>query len=72
MSKIDYSQMSDLEVKQYFLSHRDDRTAFAAYMERRNTSVHQKIISKNELEILSEEEQMKLIEERLLERLKHQ
>jgi hypothetical protein len=72
MSKIDYSQMSDLEVKQYFLTHREDKNAFAAYMERRNTFVRQTIISKNELEILSEEEQMKLIEERLQARLKNQ
>jgi hypothetical protein len=36
MSQVDFDTMSDAELKQYFLSHRHDRTAFQAYMDRLN------------------------------------
>jgi len=35
MSQIDYSIMSDGELKQYFLEHRTDEAALTAYLERR-------------------------------------
>jgi hypothetical protein len=35
MSQVDYTGMSDRELKQYFLKHRDDEVAFQAYLERR-------------------------------------
>jgi hypothetical protein len=35
MSQIDYAAMSDQELKQYFLAHREDEVAFQAYLERR-------------------------------------
>ncbi len=35
MSQVDYAAMSDRELKQYFLDHRDDEAAFQAYWERR-------------------------------------
>ena len=35
MSQVDYAAMSDRELKQYFLEHREDEVAFQAYLERR-------------------------------------
>lgn len=35
MSQVDYAAMSDRELKQYFLDHREDEAAFQAYLERR-------------------------------------
>lgn len=34
MEQIDYAAMSDRELKQYFLNHRHDESAFQAYSER--------------------------------------
>jgi hypothetical protein len=36
MSQIDYSAMSDAELKQYFLKHRGDRAALQVYLDRIN------------------------------------
>ena len=36
MSQIDYDLMSTAELKQYFLKHRGDRSAFQAYLDRIN------------------------------------
>jgi predicted metal-dependent RNase len=36
MSQIDYSLMSDAELRQFFLQNRQDQTAFEAYMDRLN------------------------------------
>lgn len=36
MSEIDYSAMSERELKQYFLAHRDDEAALKAYLNRRH------------------------------------
>ncbi len=36
MTQVNYAAMSDQELKQYMLSHRDDQTAFQSYMDRRN------------------------------------
>jgi hypothetical protein len=35
MAQVDYSAMSDQELKRYFLEHRQDEAAFQAYLERR-------------------------------------
>lgn len=35
MSQIDYTAMSDQELKEYFLKHREDTVALQAYLERR-------------------------------------
>lgn len=32
MSRINYDSMSDVELKQYFLKHRGDQTAFQAFV----------------------------------------
>ena len=36
MSRVDYTAMSDDELKQYFLKHRGDKSAFQAYLDRIN------------------------------------
>jgi hypothetical protein len=36
MTPINYATMTDQELKQYFLNHRDDEAAFHAYMDRIN------------------------------------
>lgn len=35
MSQVDYAAMSDQELKRYFLEHRNDESAFQAYLQRR-------------------------------------
>ena len=65
MSQVKYSQMSDQELKQYLLKHRDDQSAFEAYLERRHSLPRQTIIKAGELDRLDGEEQVKLVEERL-------
>lgn len=37
MNQINYGAMSDKELKQYFLQHREDKVAFQTYLERLNT-----------------------------------
>jgi hypothetical protein len=37
MKKIDYTTMSDQELKQYLIAHKDDQDAFYAYMDRRHS-----------------------------------
>ena len=36
MTQVNYAAMTDQELKQYFLTHRDDQAAFYAYMDRIN------------------------------------
>ncbi len=36
MSQVNYDAMSNVELKQYFLRHRGDRTAFQTYLDRIN------------------------------------
>jgi hypothetical protein len=38
MSQIDYATMSDLELRQYWLTHKDDKSALEAYLSRREPS----------------------------------
>jgi hypothetical protein len=37
MTKINYAAMSDLELKRYILTHREDKEAFYAYLDRRHS-----------------------------------
>lgn len=37
MSQKNFAQMSDQELKRYFLTHREDQEAFHAYLDRRRT-----------------------------------
>ena len=36
MNQIDYAAMTDQQLKQYFLEHRNDEAALQAYLDRRN------------------------------------
>lgn len=45
MSEINYATMSDEALREYFLKHRDDESAFQAYLERRRSHPRQ-IITK--------------------------
>ncbi len=36
MNQINYAAMSDQDLKQYFLQHREDKTALQAYLDRIN------------------------------------
>ncbi|MEG4805192.1 hypothetical protein QUB63_31705 [Microcoleus sp. ARI1-B5] len=36
MSQVNYNEMSNTELKKYFLKHRGDRAAFQAYLDRIN------------------------------------
>jgi len=40
MSQINYTVMSDRELKQYFLLHRDDKIALRAYLDRLGDRPH--------------------------------
>ncbi|MDZ7958104.1 MAG: hypothetical protein RMY34_09405 [Aulosira sp. DedQUE10] len=37
MNQVNYATMSDLELKQYFLEHREDKIALQAYLDRLST-----------------------------------
>lgn len=36
MSQVNYAAMTDKELKQYLLNHRDDKNALSVYLERRH------------------------------------
>jgi hypothetical protein len=65
MNKIDYAAMTDQELKQYFLSHRDDNEAFQAYMDRRHTRPRKVLIEAGELENLPFDQQINLVDQRM-------
>ncbi len=48
--KTDYDSMSDSELKRYFLDHREDQTAFYAYMDRRHARPKREVISPDDPE----------------------
>lgn len=68
MNNIDYIKMSDRELKQYLLSHKDDQEAFYAYLDRKHQHPKQTILSVNELETLTSEEKIILVRQRLQEK----
>ncbi|MEH2192394.1 MAG: hypothetical protein V7K98_06960 [Nostoc sp.] len=37
MNQVNYTAMSDQELKSYFLTHKDDKEAFYTYMDRRKS-----------------------------------
>lgn len=45
MSQFNYDAMSDAELKQYFLRHREDKAALQAYLDRLNQRPHTIIAS---------------------------
>ena len=50
MSQVNYEQMSDSDLKQYFLSHRGDQEAMQAYLNRRSQRPCQVIASPSDLD----------------------
>lgn len=48
MDPINYETMTDAELKDYFLKHRNDRTAFQAYMDRIDQNPRQVIAKPND------------------------
>ncbi|XGV94943.1 MAG: hypothetical protein ACAF41_19640 [Leptolyngbya sp. BL-A-14] len=40
MSQVNYAAMSDQELRQYFLQHREDKTALRAYLDRLGDRPH--------------------------------
>jgi hypothetical protein len=65
MSTVNYAAMSDAELKQYWLSHRDDTAAFHAYMDRRRSRPKQVLLSAQEAAQLPLEAQADRIANRL-------
>lgn len=45
MSQVNYNSMSDLELRQYFLKHRQDKAALEAYLDRLDRRPHTIIAS---------------------------
>ena len=63
MNQINYAVMSDRELKDYILSHREDKEAFNAYLDRRHSRSEQNII---EFDDPASEEKIRLaIQEKL-------
>ena len=63
MKQIDYGVMSDRELKQYMLTHREDQEAFNAYLDRRHSRSKQNTI---EFDDPASEEKIRLaIQEKL-------
>jgi hypothetical protein len=48
MNDVNYATMTDRELKQYMLSHREDRSAFQAYIDRRQSRPDRTIIQIND------------------------
>ena len=48
MSKINYENMTDAELKQYFLKHRNNKSALQAYLERINQNPREVIANPND------------------------
>ena len=62
----DFFSMTDQELKQYFLAHRDNQAAFEAYMDRRHLQGKKDpIVRADEIEHLSLDEQMNVVGDRL-------
>ena len=64
-----FESMTDAELRQYFLQHRDDES-FHAYMDRRAARPKRVILSSEEAK-LPLDEQMKIVEERMRSRYRN-
>ncbi|NEQ76879.1 MAG: hypothetical protein F6K23_29960 [Okeania sp. SIO2C9] len=45
MIQINYSAMTDKELRQYFIKHREDKVALQAYLDRLSRHPYQKVIT---------------------------
>jgi hypothetical protein len=66
MSPINYGEMSDQELRQYFLNNRNDQAAFYAYMDRRHARPNQVAIEPDDPN--AEEKFRLMVEEKLAQR----
>jgi hypothetical protein len=48
MNQIDYATMTDKQLKDYFLKHRNNKAAFQAYLDRINQNPQQVIANPND------------------------
>ncbi|MDJ0597756.1 MAG: hypothetical protein QNJ37_02775 [Crocosphaera sp.] len=68
MKPINYSQMSNQELKQYLIKNKDNKEAFYAYLDRKQQQPKQVIIGVDELDNLTPDQQIELISQRLQEK----
>lgn len=68
MNPLNYINMSDLELKQYLLEHKDNKEAFYAYLDRKQQHPKQVLIGVDELDTLTPDQQIELITQRLQEK----
>ena len=65
MNPVNYTDMSDQELKQYLLENKDNKEAFYAYLDRKQQQPKQVMIGVDELDFLTREQQVELITQRL-------
>jgi hypothetical protein len=68
MKITNYTDMTDEELKQYFLENKDDKEAFYAYLDRKENKEKKLIISVNEMQSLPSNLQVELVAQRLKEK----
>lgn len=68
MKITNYTDMTDAELKQYFLENKDDKEAFYAYLDRKENKEKKVIINANELQSLPSNLQVELVAQRLKEK----
>ncbi len=68
MNPVNYINMSDEELKQYLLEHKDNKEVFQAYLDRKQKHPTRALIGVNELDNLTPEQQIELISQRLQEK----
>jgi len=68
MKITNYTDMTDEELKQYFLENKDNKEAFYAYLDRKAKKEKKVIISVNELQSIPPNLQVELVAQRLKEK----
>ncbi len=68
LRKLDYTSMSDQELKEYVLNNKDNQQAFYAYLDRKLKEPKNILISVDELESLTPDLQVELVAKRLKEK----
>ncbi len=68
MQQLDYTSMSDRDLKEYLLNNKDNQEAFYAYLDRKLEKPKNTLISVDELESLTPDLQVELVAKRLKEK----
>lgn len=68
MTSVNYTEMSDQELKRYLIDNKDNKEAFYAYLDRKQQQPKQVIIGLDELDSLTPDQQIELITQRLQEK----